>query len=219
MKFLISLASKYIRRQKLRTALTFISVFLASFIMFISLLVINSIYATMKSFEMASGSWEVNLTSVFEESGIETAVGKISNHILVEDMYFYENNVVQCEEENKSIEVETGTGEKWSVTHFSLASCCGNRELSGGRDLYSLENRDGIILPKDLRKSGYSVGDSIELTVSLITDGKKTGSYTEKFTVEGFSSYSVSFEFPVQTNYQSSFAAELIKISEDDFQN
>ncbi|MGN0583378.1 MAG: hypothetical protein ACI4KB_11820, partial [Oscillospiraceae bacterium] len=146
MKFLISLASKYIRRQKLRTALTFISVFLASFIMFISLLVINSIYATMKSFEMGSGSWEVNLTSVFEESGIETAVGKISNHILVEDMYFNEYNVVKCEEENKSIEVETGTGEKWSVTHFSLASCCGNRELSSGRDLYSLENRDGIIL-------------------------------------------------------------------------
>lgn len=219
MKFLISLASKYIRRQKLRTALTFISVFLASFIMFISLLVINSIYATMKSFEMTSGSWEVNLTSVFEESGIETAVGKISNHILVEDMYFNEYNVVKCEEENKSIEVETGTGEKWSVTHFSLASCCGNRELSSGRDLYSLENRDGIILPKDLKNAGYSVGDSIELTVSLITDGKKTGSYTEKFTVEGFSSYSVSFEFPVQTNYQSSFAAELIKISEDDFQN
>ena len=103
MKFLISLASKYIRRQKLRTALTFISVFLASFIMFISLLVINSIYATMKSFEMTSGSWEVNLTSVFEESGIETAVGKISNHILVEDMYFNEYNVVKCEEENKSI--------------------------------------------------------------------------------------------------------------------
>lgn len=219
MKFLISLASKYIRRQKLRTALTFISVFLASFIMCISLLVVNSIYATMKNFEMMDGSWEVRISSFLEEYDMESAVGKISNHILVEDMYFDEHNVVKCEEENKSIEVETETGEKWSVSCFIISSNYGNRELSYSTDFYSLENRNGIILPKELKNAGYSEGDSIELTVSFVKDGVKTGSYSEKFTIEGFSPYGVGSGFSLQTNYQSCFAAELIKISEDDFQN
>ncbi|MDO5150718.1 MAG: ABC transporter permease [Oscillospiraceae bacterium] len=219
MKFLISLASKYIRRQKLRTALTFISVFLASFIMCISLLVVNSIYATMKNFEMMDGSWEVRISSFLEEYDMESAVGKISNHILVEDLYFEEFNVLNYKDENKSIEIETETGEKWSVSRFIISSNYGNRELSYSTDFYSLENRNGIILPKELKNAGYSEGDSIELTVSFVKDGVKTGSYSEKFTIEGFSPYGVGSGFSLQTNYQSCFAAELIKISEDDFQN
>ena len=219
MKFLISLASKYIRRQKLRTALTFISVFLASFIMCISLLVVNSIYATMKNFEMMDGSWEVRISSFLEEYDMESAVGKISNHILVEDLYFEEFNDLNYKDENKSIEIETETGEKWSVSRFIISSNYGNRELSYSTDFYSLENRNGIILPKELKNAGYSEGDSIELTVSFVKDGVKTGSYSEKFTIEGFSPYGVGSGFSLQTNYQSRFSAELIKISEDDFQN
>ena len=63
MKFLISLSLKYLGRQKLRTALTFISIVLAVFIMCFSLDALSTVLVTMKDFEInESGTWEVDLS-------------------------------------------------------------------------------------------------------------------------------------------------------------
>ena len=89
MKHLISLSLKYIRRQKLRTALTFMCVTLSAFILCSFGAYLGSIVQTMKNSETRQfGSYEADITGWIDQMKSEDqdkALKTIANHAAVSD--------------------------------------------------------------------------------------------------------------------------------------
>ena len=86
MKHLISLSFKYIRRQKLRTFLTFMCIMLSAFILATVCVYGSSIYTTGYNYAADErGLWELEISAWTgnDEKAIETA----KNHAVVSDYY------------------------------------------------------------------------------------------------------------------------------------
>jgi len=87
MKHLISLSIKYIRRQKVRTFLTFMCIMLSAFILATVCSFGSSLYTTLYNYtEHDDGLWEVDVTNwVRQAEDYSKALDIVKNHAVVDD--------------------------------------------------------------------------------------------------------------------------------------
>ncbi|MCM1133323.1 MAG: ABC transporter permease [Ruminococcus flavefaciens] len=187
MKHIISLSLKYIRRQKLRTVLTFLCVTLSVFILCSFGAYMGSILQTLQNqCKRESGSAEANLSPWFEslkDYEIENAVDVIQNHVVVSDYQAYASSIIEDyngirlgerSEEDDSIltfiEFDDGT-ETRRIRRLYERAFMGNDELNpegyDGSTQYKkdLANNEGSLVPSWFQDIGYSVGDTVTFTL------------------------------------------------------
>ncbi len=189
MKHLISLSLKYIRRQKLRTALTFMCVTLSVFILCSFGAYLGSIVQTMKNSETRQfGAYEADITEWIDqmESGDQDkALKTIADHAAVSDYcafyqeYFdYQLSNNKPEPDGRFSFLEFSDGKNTARLRFlTYKSAAGNASLCGQYGLYnpnSVTNNidydagDGYIVPSWLQDMGYSEGDTITFTLKNV---------------------------------------------------
>lgn len=184
MKNLISLSLKYIRRQKMRTVLSFLCIMLSVFILNTVTAYFSSGLHSMKNYITENeGTWEVNLGNLLEKHPDKAeALDIIENHAAVSDyvchnidMVFY--NSGNDENEMVYAEVSFGGNEAVRVSAVYYDGDEGNRELDSGRYGYmyselpeGTENLSGdqVILPYWVKELGYDVGDKVTLSITPV---------------------------------------------------
>lgn len=187
MKHIISLSLKYIRRQKLRTMLTFLCVTLSVFILCTFGAYIGSTLQTLQNqCKRENGSSEANITSWLEQKKeydeIESAIDVIQNHILVSDYNAYAGSIIEDykgislgerSEENNNIltymEFDNGK-EIRRLQRVYEKAFMGNDELKPEGSFRAewkndLRNNEGSIVPIWFEDMGYSVGDTLTFTL------------------------------------------------------
>lgn len=184
MKHLIALSMKYIRRQKLRTFLTFMCITLSAFILTTICCYGSSFYTTLYNEAVYDeGKWEVDISSWLEKSkDTDKAADIIRNHAVVDDYFCTETRFVSLGEDEdmaegsydgKSHFMEISDGKNTTACRtFLTSSLSGNADIIGELDknsmpvsLNSISQRSGIYVPMEIRDMGYSEGDTISLTV------------------------------------------------------
>lgn len=191
MKHLISLSFKYIRRQKLRTLLTFLCITLSVFIMCSVAAYSSSLFTTLKNQTIyEDGSWEVDIGGFFgetvdgspSEKGITDMVRAadiIRNHAAVDDMYINDYLVVAMNKYETVrgtgyFEINFGENEAVRTEGISINSIAGNYKL-----LPVLEQHKGNVSDEDEINSayfpawlkeeyGYEVGSEITITITPV---------------------------------------------------
>jgi len=196
MKFITSLAFKYIRRQKLRSILTFTSITLAVFIMNIFFVFFGTIQRSLKNNETeVSGSWEVDLSSLFtEDDNIKEKYEQIAGNAAVSDsLLSVDTFLFDQDNENSSstrlltLEVSDSASVSDSVTFLSSKVMAGNSDLYKEYDQKSIDTpeKDEIILPSYFSDLGYSENDTITLSVTpLIRTIKNSSPYILELAAE-----------------------------------
>lgn len=177
MKHIISLSLKYIRRQKLRTLLTFLCVTLSVFILCSFGAYIGSTLQTVLNqcgreggyYEACINNWLKNIDDT------EEALDIIKNHIVVSDYYVSIYSGVHIGERNKEdssityIDFSDGINSR-KISRLSEFSNIGNDKLTGERNMsYSISDGDGAIVPDWLEDMGYSVGDTLTFSIKSVT--------------------------------------------------
>ena len=106
MKHLIALSMKYIRRQKLRTFLTFMCITLSAFILTTICCYGSSLYTTLYNEAVYDeGKWEVDISSWLEKSkDTDKAADIIRNHAVVDDYFCTETRFVSLGEDEDMAE-------------------------------------------------------------------------------------------------------------------
>jgi len=181
MKFIISLALKYIRRQKLRSVLTFTSITLAVFIMNIFFVFFGTIQRSLRNNETElSGSWETELSSLFRsDDNIREKYEQIAGNAAVGDSFlsavtFVSDSTEDIGDSIKILSYEVSDSASFSDSYIYINSriMAGNSEIytdtaetEGYRTIESPET-DEIILPSEFSKLGYNVNDTITLSVT-----------------------------------------------------
>ncbi len=188
MKHLIALSMKYIRRQKLRTFLTFMCITLSAFILTTICAYGSSLYTTLyNSAIIDDGKWEVDISSWLDKSkDREKAKDIIEHHAVVDDCFCVENRFVTntpaeyMEEDSpdgRSYFIEISDGKNTTACKDIVTnSVSGNYDLIGQFDrnsmpvsLNSVMQKSGIYVPMEIKDMGYSEGDTISLTVRPAT--------------------------------------------------
>lgn len=189
MKHLISLSLKYIRRQKLRTALTFMCVTLSVFILCSFGAYLGSIVQTMKNSETRQfGSYEADITGWIDQMKSEDqdkALKTIANHAAVSDYCaFYQEKFDYSSTNNKPepdgrfsfLEFSDGKNVE-RLKFLTYESAAGNASLCGQYGLYNpnyaeydidFDAGDGYLVPSWIRDMGYSEGDTITFTLKNV---------------------------------------------------
>lgn len=187
MKHIISISLKYIRRQKLRTMLTFLCVTLSVFILCTFGAYIGSTLQTLQNqCKRENGSSEADLRPWFErmkeDYKIEKAINIIQNHILVSDYNMYYETII---EDYKGIRLGTRSEENNNILTFMEfdngkeirrlqrvyeRAYMGNEELKPEGSFRAewkndLRNNEGSIVPIWFKDMGYSVGDTLTFTL------------------------------------------------------
>ncbi|MDO4863497.1 MAG: FtsX-like permease family protein [Ruminococcus sp.] len=182
MKHLFRLALKYVTRQKLRTALMFVSVALSVFVLNTFLVYTSSALRTMRN-NVAdhTGEWEADLAGVLDavrDGRSETvksptlAAKMISNHVAVDKSYIYIFDRYQFpslspDETSGLFRVELDNGAEKSFTSIFRDSLTGDIEM---RNTFMTHTDDlapdEIIAPRWFRQAGYSVGDTVTMTIT-----------------------------------------------------
>lgn len=189
MKHLISLSFKYIRRQKLRSVLTFLCIMLAVFIFNTYTAYLGSTIATLINFEKYyNSSHHVNLSGLmFYCDDKEETAQIIANHAAVEEHYFSNIECIPC---------STSRDENGMITYFDIAFDNGrtarinqiyNREVTGNPSLaasqeeidrnpqyYRRDNdfpENAGIFPYWVKELGYREGDEITMTITPVQGG------------------------------------------------
>lgn len=187
MKHIISLSLKYIRRQKMRTVLTFLCVTLSVFILCTFGAYIGSTLQTLQNqCKREYGSAEANLRPWFERmkeyDEIENAIDVIQNHVVVSDYNANSETIIEDykgirlgdrSEENSSIltymEFDDGKEIRRLERVYEMAFM-GSDELNPEASFHAewksdLQNNEGSILPYWVQDMGYSVGDTLTFTM------------------------------------------------------
>lgn len=184
MKHLIALSMKYIRRQKLRTFLTFMCITLSAFILTTICCYGSSLYTTLYNEAVYDeGKWEVDISSWLDKSkDREKAKDIIEHHAVVDDFFSMESNIVthmgaemtdEAAPDQKSSFIEISDGKNTiACSSFLSASYRGNADLIGRFEsnnlpvsIKSVAKKEGIYVPTEINNMGYSEGDTISLTV------------------------------------------------------
>ncbi len=188
MKHLIALSMKYIRRQKLRTFLTFMCITLSAFILTTICCYGSSLYTTLYNESIYDdGKWEVDISSWLEKSkDKDKALDIIQHHAVVDDCFcvesrFVVNTAAEYMEEDspdgRSYFIEISDGKNTTACKDIVTnSVSGNYDLIGQFDrnsmpvsLNSVMQKSGIYVPMEIKDMGYSEGDTISLTVRPAT--------------------------------------------------
>ena len=186
MKHLFRLALKYVTRQKLRTALMFLSVTLSVFVLNTFLVYTSSTIRSIRNAVVEeNGEWEANLQGVLEavragesetvKSPIEAAK-IISNHVAVDKNHTYIFDQYQFPYEQNVgdpvgyFDVRLDDGTHRVARSIFRSSLTGNLEMRNTM----LKNTDDLtpdemIVPSWFAKAGYEVGDTVTMTITPTT--------------------------------------------------
>ena len=187
MKQLVSLALKYIRRQKFRTVLTFLCITLAVFIFNLlagTAVVVRNVL--LRQQYLMGGTWEVDAEPLLKActmNGMEQneAVKRIMDHAAVEDSFC----LTDCD-----MYLGTGVIQPGRYSYFEFAdnkgkimkgrSAVGFSSVKGNPELVSgyMSNTsltdilpddtpvNSILLPTEYEKAGWKTGDTYTLTIT-----------------------------------------------------
>ncbi len=173
MKHLIALSMKYIRRQKMRTFLTFMCITLSAFILSTVCSYCSSTFQTLMNEVIdEDGTWEVDITSWMKRSkDINKAFKAVENHAVVDKYYgnmesyteigtdcgiaFYEISTKEKTIRAKTLSSYKGFGD------FELINAKYNEIPNSKYDI----NAEGIYVPVVYSELGYAKGDTITFTV------------------------------------------------------
>ncbi len=184
MKHLISLSFKYIRRQKLRSVLTFLCIMLAVFIFNTYTAYLGSTIATLINFEKYyHKSQHVSLDGVLpycEDTGEVQQL--LENHAALEDHYF--SNVEEMwgladRDDNgylRYLDIQFDNGRSQKIL------CLRNEERSGTITLVEsqesinqfynnrpvVQEKNGVVFPYWVKELGYREGDTITMTFTPV---------------------------------------------------
>ncbi len=174
MKHLISLSFKYIRRQKLRTFLTFMCIMLSAFILSTVCVYGSSFYTTGYNYAADErGLWELEISAWTgnDEKAIETA----KNHAVVsdyflsrfEEIHFSANFYESGQGRLGRFKISDGKN-SYTTGSLSVAKREGNTDLLPSRDRQhnKVYKEEGSIVPYIFQDMGYSEGDTLNLTIT-----------------------------------------------------
>lgn len=194
MKHLISLSLKYVKRQKLRSFLTFCCIAISVFILSSVCAYSSSLFTTMKNQEIEEGgSWEVDLSIALERAkggrnkDPRKIFGIIKDHAYVSDYEFtsfksVSNDMMPSRDFETNnyrddgyrnyqgyFKIAFDNNNPYNICEVRSYSVDGNK-LRGKEDYtYDIKSlaHDEIILEKwQADKYGYKVGDEIEITIT-----------------------------------------------------
>lgn len=173
MKHLIFLAFKYIRRQKLRSMLTFCCLMLAVFLFTSVGAYVGSVQKTLiRSVSRETGGWEVNVAQLVKDSPKENALEIVRNHVITDD--FVASHFTSF---HSSLERDV----EGSVQYFQISldgkyttrtNTLYQYKNAGTPDLLTESERftplpdNGISLPPWVADYGYKPGDTITIEVT-----------------------------------------------------
>ncbi|MDO5560530.1 MAG: FtsX-like permease family protein [Oscillospiraceae bacterium] len=181
MKYLISLSLKYLRRQKLRSTLTFFSIVLSVFILNTCSVYFSSIITSSRNtIIQTEGSWELECSNIIEQS---KDIKKIQYHTSVSNFFYRSQESLQMftitsnpvpddpiEYFNISFDDKTSvrcqnlyqysqTGDPQLINHENIS------------DIQLSENEPepgSAYMPEFLKKYGYKAGDNISITFTPV---------------------------------------------------
>lgn len=166
MKHLIALSMKYIRRQKLRTFLTFMCITLSAFILATVCAYGSSIFTTLLNNEIRdNGKWELEISNWTDKTDNPgKSVKFVKQHPVVED-YLYISGESTLPPKGNSVNFFELTDGKTTHRLASLSSETydGNLELTGDYEDTSLAKgrEKGIFVSNIFKDMGYKEGDVI----------------------------------------------------------
>ena len=187
MKHLFRLALKYVTRQKLRTALMFLSVALSVFVLNTFLVYTSSTIRSIRNAVVEeNGEWEANISGVLdacangESETVKSAAEAaeiISDHVAVDKYYLYvfdsyEFGIMQDPSGPVGFfDIELDNGYKNRVTNVFRSTRVGNLERGSHNWFDPAETKEGLApdeiqAPKWIQDAGYEVGDTITITVT-----------------------------------------------------
>ena len=187
MKHLFRLALKYVTRQKLRTALMFLSVALSVFVLNTFLVYTSSTIRSVRNAVVEeNGEWEANISGVLdacangESETVKSAAEAaeiISDHVAVDKYYLYvfdsyEFGIMQDPSGPVGFfDIELDNGYKSRVTNVFRSTRVGNLNLGSHNWFDPAETKEGLApdeiqVPKWIQDAGYEVGDTITITVT-----------------------------------------------------
>ncbi len=183
MKYIINVAFRYIRRQKSRTLMTFLSISTASFIVIMTCFFLCTAIESSKNYITdTEGPWEVKLTPMLKNAENETEVLEtIKNHAVIDD-YFYEDissvssKVSIIAEQQGLVYFDVSFDDRvFSKRALYVCKNDGNNELANDalstyeshqKGFFEKREPDHIVLPEYLKEYGYRTNDKIEISVT-----------------------------------------------------
>lgn len=177
MKHLISLALKYVSRQKQRTLLTFLCVTLSVFILCSFGAYSGSVLQTLKNNEArTNGAWEADISDWVERSDDPQKAIEIARNHAVVDKYLIDIS------EYGTIVYDRANGES-QMGYFVFSDGKNTKKLNavqsfsynGDLDLLGQTNKphipsakeEGWIVPEWFEDMGYSVGDTVNFSLKF----------------------------------------------------
>jgi ABC-type antimicrobial peptide transport system permease subunit len=171
MKHLISLSMKYIRRQKLRTILTFMCITLSAFILATVCTYGSSLFSTLINYTKdEDGAYEAELSSWIDHADDpQKARETIKGHPVVEDYYCYDMEFLFQEKEKMISFFEVSDGKtSYRIRNAALTTSEGNIELKSkydDRSAAQYANNKGVYVSDIFKDMGYKEGDTVTLTI------------------------------------------------------
>ncbi|MCR5600709.1 MAG: ABC transporter permease [Ruminococcus sp.] len=178
MKHLIALSMKYIRRQKMRTFLTFMCITLSAFILATVCSYCNSIFQTLMNEEIVEeGLWEVDISSWIEKSrDRDKAFEAVKNHAVVDDYYGSKADSASLEADSGIAYFEISVNGKTIRTKkLNSYKGFGNKKLIDGTYSEAPDSikydtdADGVYLPAFFSEMGYSKGDTVTFSICPVS--------------------------------------------------
>ena len=176
MKQLIRLSVKYIRRQKLRTFLTFLSIMLAAFMLTSFITFVESI---RQGLICINNRAEVDVSEILEKSPKDNADEILKNHAVV-DKYYIEKSQNTNRTVYEMIRDDNGrftymtlsmnNDESIPVATFSQKMSSGDPVLGYSYGYNSKELPAGhVMVPFWVKEMGYQEGDKVTFTLNICT--------------------------------------------------
>ena len=172
MKHLIALSLKYIRRQKLRTILTFMCITLSAFILATVCAYGSSIFTTLLNYEIdESGTWELDVENWIEHTpDPEKAMETVKGHPSVDDYCYYSHEYISLATVRfgaSFFEISDGKTSH-RVKFADITNCDGNAELISHYETdgaVSVNKSEGIYVSRIFEDMGYKEGDTVTFTI------------------------------------------------------
>lgn len=177
MKHLVSLALKYIRRQKYRTLLTFLCITLSVFVLCLfadALILLRSmvLYSVLHD----EGSWEVNVSDWLEKPhSTARLIDNLQNHVTVENFYYTDSKSMFSKSERDAegyaafFRVQVGDETPRIVNSLVERTVLGDPGLvSIGAFTGGSADADEIMLPRSYKTQGVKIGDTVTVTVTPV---------------------------------------------------
>ena len=172
MKHLIALSLKYIRRQKLRTILTFMCITLSAFILATVCAYGSSIFTTLLNYEIdESGTWELDVENWIEHTqDPEKAMETVKGHPSVDDYCYYNSEFISFDSESLGANFFEISDGKTShrIKNAAITTCDGNAELISHYETdgaISMNKSEGIYVSRIFEDMGYKEGDTVTFTI------------------------------------------------------